>query len=284
VTVRGRTGEAGCVADGEHGAQTGGISPERGAQVPASYAIGKEKVMYMILGNLSGMSRLSRGTFGGGAGSGSGGRRRRRKGFTLVEVIVVLVILAILAAIAIPALTGYIDKARLKNLEMMARTQMIAVQIMITEQRTRDGGIVTGDFDDDDTSSYFRTVVSYAGGLGYRFAQFTDYGEAEYIKLTGDTESIKNNATGIQYAYVQSETDLNGAIVVYEYYDDRYFSDYATSGQILNICYFRNVTSTDPVTQQVLSRGMFTNADADSPTSGWNIGSSNGTPAVWKKL
>lgn len=38
-----------------------------------------------------------------------------KKGFTLVEVIVVLVILAILMAIAIPALTGYIDKANERN-------------------------------------------------------------------------------------------------------------------------------------------------------------------------
>ena len=34
------------------------------------------------------------------------------KGFTLVELIVVIVILAILAAILVPALLGYIDKAK----------------------------------------------------------------------------------------------------------------------------------------------------------------------------
>ena len=40
---------------------------------------------------------------------------KKKKGFTLVELIVVLVILAILAAILIPALLGYIDRAREKK-------------------------------------------------------------------------------------------------------------------------------------------------------------------------
>lgn len=39
-------------------------------------------------------------------------KKNTKRGFTLVELIVVLVILAILAALLIPALTGYIDKAR----------------------------------------------------------------------------------------------------------------------------------------------------------------------------
>ena len=39
-------------------------------------------------------------------------KKSAKRGFTLVELIVVLVILAILAALLIPALTGYIDKAR----------------------------------------------------------------------------------------------------------------------------------------------------------------------------
>ena len=38
--------------------------------------------------------------------------KHKKNGFTLVELIVVLVILAVLAALLVPALTGYIDKAR----------------------------------------------------------------------------------------------------------------------------------------------------------------------------
>jgi prepilin-type N-terminal cleavage/methylation domain-containing protein len=60
-------------------------------------------------------------------------KRYRRAGFTLVEVIVVLVILAILAAIAIPALTGYIDKARDKEWELNARNTIVAVRSVLTE-------------------------------------------------------------------------------------------------------------------------------------------------------
>ena len=42
-------------------------------------------------------------------------KKNTKRGFTLVELIVILVILAILAALLIPALTGYIDKARKKS-------------------------------------------------------------------------------------------------------------------------------------------------------------------------
>ena len=54
--------------------------------------------------------------------------RNDNKGFTLVELIVVLVILAILAAILVPALLGYIDEARNKQLQLHGKGVYTAAQ------------------------------------------------------------------------------------------------------------------------------------------------------------
>lgn len=55
-------------------------------------------------------------------------KKNTKHGFTLVELIVVLVILAILAALLIPALTGYIDKARKSQVVAETRALTQAVQ------------------------------------------------------------------------------------------------------------------------------------------------------------
>ena len=60
-------------------------------------------------------------------------KKNTKRGFTLVELIVVLVILAILAALLIPALTGYIDKAR--KSQVVAETRMLT-QAVQTEMST----------------------------------------------------------------------------------------------------------------------------------------------------
>ena len=58
---------------------------------------------------------------------------KNRRGFTLVELIVVLVILAVLASLLIPALTGYIDRA--KRDQVVSETRMLheAVQTVAGE-------------------------------------------------------------------------------------------------------------------------------------------------------
>ena len=58
---------------------------------------------------------------------------KEKKGFTLVELIVVLVILAILAALLIPALTGYIDKAKKKDVIAETRQTVMAAQTVVDE-------------------------------------------------------------------------------------------------------------------------------------------------------
>lgn len=55
-------------------------------------------------------------------------KKTNQKGFTLVELIVVLVILAILAAILVPALLGYIDRAKKQQIVLNAKSALTASQ------------------------------------------------------------------------------------------------------------------------------------------------------------
>lgn len=72
-------------------------------------------------------------------------KKNKKKGFTLVELIVVLVILAILAALLIPALTGYIDKAKNKSVIAETRQTVMAAQTLYDEEyaKVKTGGTVS---------------------------------------------------------------------------------------------------------------------------------------------
>ncbi len=87
-----------------------------------------------------------------------------KRAFTLVELIVVLVILAILAAMLVPALTGYIKKARFQKDLQMASTYRTAAQSVLTEMYAR--GEWVG-WDRSKNPSTNRNVTSYAWKTDY---------------------------------------------------------------------------------------------------------------------
>ena len=85
--------------------------------------------------------------------------KKNNKGFTLVELIVVLVILAILAAILVPALLGYIDKARQSQYEEEAHSILTAMQAYNTEQYAKSEDPITAG-SDSNVVSYVNKIVS----------------------------------------------------------------------------------------------------------------------------
>lgn len=73
--------------------------------------------------------------------------KKDQKGFTLVELIVVLVILAILAALLVPALLGYIDRAKEAKYFEEARSIYTALQVIEDERYAAgNGAILKGAF------------------------------------------------------------------------------------------------------------------------------------------
>ena len=84
--------------------------------------------------------------------------KRSKKGFTLVELIVVLVILAVL----VPALVGYVDKAKAEKEYQTAATVYGAAQATITEMYGRDAITGSGTLSKG-TTGYGAQVLSLAG-------------------------------------------------------------------------------------------------------------------------
>ena len=101
--------------------------------------------------------------------------RNDNKGFTLVELIVVLVILAILAAILVPALLGYIDEARNKQLQLHGKSIYTAAQSVASKAYGKNTDI------HDNSNKTKRTVngtadseVTYAQAFGFDVAELSE--------------------------------------------------------------------------------------------------------------
>lgn len=86
--------------------------------------------------------------------------KENKKGFTLVELIVVLVILAILAALLVPALTGYIDRAKNKAIIAETRQTVMATQTLVDEEYAKLAAGSTITFTDNATATAGQIKVS----------------------------------------------------------------------------------------------------------------------------
>lgn len=116
-------------------------------------------------------------------------KRNGKKGFTLVELIVVLVILAILAALLIPALTGYINKAKEKQITAETRQVVMSSQTLVDEY-----------FAEQTLGSFSGDTITSGNDLGtVTLANIAELAEVKVANITSVTVRNDGVIGGVVY-------------------------------------------------------------------------------------
>ena len=118
-------------------------------------------------------------------------RNKSKKGFTLVELIVVLVILAVLAAMLVPALTGYIKRAREEKEYQTASTMYSAAQAVIADMYGRNKINAAGSLTNS-TADYGDDVYDLAGVDSNIVTAYTFNYDDSFI-ITGGSVTVTQN-------------------------------------------------------------------------------------------
>lgn len=144
-------------------------------------------------------------------------KKNKKKGFTLVELIVVLVILAILAALLIPTLTGYIDKAKEKQITAETRQVVMAAQTLYDEQYGKTAIDATVSFvfsKTAESSSESNGTITLAQKEVAKLAEVTADNIDAITANDGIITAVTYKANGKQCVYARSSKTGKGTYTI----------------------------------------------------------------------